>query len=100
MKLLDEGCLFVRGFEEGFESCPSLNGLIQLFLHIGLLCLDFLDDVKDVVAGDEPITHSFNVIDLTFDPVKYACERVLQKFTSRCKVLHQLVLLTANHHSI
>ena len=100
MKLLDEGRLFVGGFEEGFESCPSLNGLIQLFLHISLLCLDFLDDVKDVVTGNEPITHSFNVIDLTFDPVKDACERILQKFTRRCEVLHQLVLLATNHHSI
>ena len=100
MKLLDEGRLFVGRFEESFESCASLNGLIQLFLHIGLFCLDFLDDVKDVVTGDEPITHSFNVVDLTFDPIKDACERVLQKFTRRCKVLHQLVLLTANHHSI
>ena len=77
MKLLDEGSLFVGGFEEGFEGCASLNRLIQLFLHIGLLCLDFLDDVKDVVAGDEPITHSFDVVDLAFDPVKDACKGVL-----------------------
>ena len=77
MKLLDEGCLLVGGFEEGFEGCASLNRLIQLFLHIGLLCLNFLDDVEDVVAGDESITHGFYVVDLAFDPIKYACERVL-----------------------
>ena len=97
---MGECLLLIGGLEEVLEGGPAQQTIVELLLDTGLLGLDFLDHLKDVVPRDKCVTHGLYIGHLAFDPVKNALEGVLKQFTCLGEVFHQLIGLAAKNHSV
>ena len=94
--------LLIRWLEESLKRRPSTIAIVKLFLNWSLLCLNLLDDLKDIVAANKGVSHCLDICNLALDPVENAREWILEQVRGPLEISHQLIviLLTTKNHAI